>query len=82
MALLNIALTRVVSALVGCRPKISHFSAHPLLFFLLYSRTLVLKICGGLRALFRALPAAHGGAEPSPLLHHFAPKTFELPLAG
>ena len=64
MALLNIAQTRVVSALVGCRPKSSRFSAHPLLLFLLDSRALVLMICEGLRASFRALTAAHGGEEP------------------
>ena len=56
---------RVVSASVDCRPK-SHFSAHPLLLLLLDSRALVLMICEGLRASFRALTAAHGEGNPTP----------------
>ena len=81
MAQLNIAQTRLVSASVDCRPK-SHFSAHPLLLLLLDSRALVLMICEGLRASFRALTAAHGGADAPPFFITFAPKTCELPLAG
>ena len=44
----------------------NHFSAHPLLLLLLDSRALVLMICEGLRASFRALTAAHGEGNPTP----------------